>query len=84
MSGLDPQGVKKLREIIINLNKELGMTIFMNTHLLTEVTKTCTSIGILRSGELIYQDTLARTLKSFADQMSLEDIYLQIETKTAT
>ena len=81
-SGLDPQGVKNLREIIISLNKELGMTIFMNTHLLEEVTKTCTSIGILRDGELIYQDSLASTLKSFSDQASLEDIYLQIEAKT--
>ena len=77
-----PQGVKNLRDIIINLNKELGMTIFMNTHLLAEVTKTCTSIGILRDGEFIYQDSLARTLKTFADQASLEDIYLQIEAKT--
>ena len=80
-SGLDPQGVKNLREIIISLNKKLGMTIFMNTHLLSEVTKTCTSIGILRDGELIYQDSLTRTLKSFPDQTSLEDIYLQIEAK---
>ncbi len=81
-SGLDPQGVKNLREIIISLNKELGMTIFMNTHLLAEVTKTCTSIGVLRAGELIYQDSLAHTLKSFPDQASLEDIYLRIEAKT--
>jgi ABC-2 type transport system ATP-binding protein len=82
-SGLDPQGVKNLREIIIRLNKELGMTVFMNTHLLSEVTRTCTSIGVLREGELIYQDSLTRTLKSFPDQASLEDIYLQIEAKTA-
>lgn len=82
-SGLDPQGVKNLREIIINLNKELGMTIFMNTHLLSEVTKTCTSIGVLRQGELIYQDSLAHTLQSFSGQASLEDIYLQIEARRA-
>jgi ABC-2 type transport system ATP-binding protein len=81
-SGLDPQGVKVLRDIITRLNKELGMTIFMNTHLLSEVTKTCTSIGILRQGELIYQNSLAHTLKSFPDQASLEDIYLQIESET--
>ncbi len=82
-SGLDPQGVKNLREIIVKLNNKLGMTIFMNTHLLSEVTKTCTSIGILRDGELIYQDSLASTLKAFADQASLEDIYLQIEAKNS-
>lgn len=78
-SGLDPQGVAKLREIIIALNTDLGMTIFMNTHLLAEVTKTCTSIGILSSGTLIYQDSVAATLQSFPDQDSLEDIYLHIE-----
>ena len=50
--GLDPQGVRQLREIIVGLNRDLGMTIFMNTHLLSEVTRTCTSIGILRSGRI--------------------------------
>lgn len=78
-SGLDPQGVAKLREIIISLNTQLGMTIFMNTHLLAEVTKTCTSIGILSAGTLIYQASMAATLESFPDQESLEDIYLHIE-----
>jgi ABC-2 type transport system ATP-binding protein len=79
-SGLDPQGVKSLRDLILKLNKELGITIFMNTHLLSEVTQTCTSIGILRSGELIYQNSLADTLKAFSGKGSLEDIYLQIDT----
>ena len=57
-SGLDPAGVKMLRDTIVRLNRELGMTIFMNTHLLAEVTKTCTSIGILRAGRLIHHDSL--------------------------
>ncbi|MDQ6740696.1 MAG: ABC transporter ATP-binding protein [Actinomycetota bacterium] len=83
-SGLDPQGVAKLREIIVALNTKLGMTIFMNTHLLAEVTKTCTSIGILSSGTLIYQDSVAATLEAFPDQESLEDIYLHIEAGRAS
>jgi ABC-2 type transport system ATP-binding protein len=81
-SGLDPQGVATLRKIIIRLNREQGMTIFMNTHLLAEVTRTCTSIGILSSGRLIYQDSVAATLDSFPGQDSLEEIYLQIEAGT--
>jgi ABC-2 type transport system ATP-binding protein len=80
-SGLDPQGVKTLRETIIRLNKELGMTIFMNTHLLSEVTKTCSSIGILQAGRLIYQDTLANTEKEFAGMESLEETYFAIEAR---
>lgn len=82
-SGLDPTGVKMLRDTIIRLNRELGMTIFMNTHLLAEVTKTCTSIGILSSGRLIHHDSLQGTLASFPAQDSLEEIYLHIETEAA-
>lgn len=80
-SGLDPTGVRMLRDTILRLNREMGMTIFMNTHLLAEVTKTCTSIGILRNGRLIYHDSLERTLSSFPAQDSLEDIYMSIEAQ---
>jgi ABC-2 type transport system ATP-binding protein len=82
-SGLDPQGVKGLRDLILRLNKLLDITIFMNTHLLSEVTQTCTSIGILRSGQLIYQNTLADTIKAFPGKASLEDIYFQIDKTPA-
>jgi ABC-2 type transport system ATP-binding protein len=77
-SGLDPLGVKQLRETILRLNKERGMTIFMNTHLLSEVMKTCTTIGILSHGRLIRADSLSNILKSFNDESSLEQIYLAI------
>lgn len=79
-SGLDPQGVRRLREIIVGLNRDLGMTIFMNTHLLSEVTKTCTSIGVLTAGELRYHDSLEATLRAFPGESSLEDIYLHLES----
>jgi len=78
-SGLDPQGVKQLRDILLLLNKETGMTIFMNTHLLSEVTQTCTSLGILSHGKLIYTDSLRNTLKKYNSEESLEQIYLSIE-----
>lgn len=77
-SGLDPEGVHQLREVIIRLNRDLGMTVFMNTHLLSEVTRTCTSIGILRRGELVYHDTLAATMEAFPGEDSLEEIYLSL------
>lgn len=79
-SGLDPVGVRELRDVIVSLNRDLGMTIFMNTHLLSEVSKTCTSIGVLRQGQLVYQDSLEATLFAFPSEESLEEIYLQIDT----
>jgi ABC-2 type transport system ATP-binding protein len=77
-SGLDPQGVLQLRDTISRLNKDLGMTIFMNTHLLSEVSQVCTTIGVLNQGELIYNDTLENTLQQFSGEISLEHIYLNI------
>ncbi len=80
-SGLDPFGVKQLREILLKLNKEKEITIFVNTHLLSEVTQICSSIGVLNHGKLIYQDSLKNTLKKFKNEESLEKIYLNIEGK---
>ncbi len=82
-SGLDPQGVRNLREIIVGLNRDLAMTIFMNTHLLAEVTRTCTSIGILSAGRLAYHASMEATTRAFPGEASLEDIYLQIESQRA-
>jgi ABC-2 type transport system ATP-binding protein len=82
-TGLDPVGVRQLRDIVQRLNGELGMTVFMNTHLLAEVAKVCTTIGVLNHGELIYKDTIAATTARFPDEASLEDIYVKMETDNA-
>lgn len=82
-SGLDPLGVRQLRETIIRLNQDLGMTVFMNTHLLSEVAKVCTTIGVLNHGELIYKDSIAETMRRFPDEASLEDIYARMEVTGA-
>ena len=80
-SGLDPMGVRQLRETILRLNAELGMTIFMNTHLLSEVSRVCTTIGVLGEGVLIYNDSLAKTLERFPDEASLEGIYVRLDDR---
>ena len=82
-TGLDPGGVRQLREIIKRMNEELGMTIFMNTHLLSEVARVCTTIGVLNQGELIYKDTIENTNARFPDEASLEEIYLRMEDRVA-
>jgi ABC-2 type transport system ATP-binding protein len=82
-SGLDPSGVRQLRETITRMNEELGMTIFMNTHLLSEVARVCTTIGVLNHGELIYKDTIENTTMHFRDEASLEEIYLRMEDRVA-
>jgi len=76
-SGLDPEGVRTLRETVVRLNAEWGTTIFMNTHLLAEVTRTCSSIGILRHGELVHQDSLSATLGAYPTEQALEAAYFE-------
>lgn len=82
-AGLDPFGVRQLRTTIQRLNQDLGMTVFMNTHLLSEVARVCTTIGVLNHGELIYKDSIAETTRRFPDEASLEDIYLRMEGATS-
>lgn len=77
-SGLDPLGIKILRDLIVKLNKEYGMTIFMNTHLISEVSKTCTSIAVLNQGQLVYHDNIEAVMKRFGDDTALENLYLTL------
>jgi ABC-2 type transport system ATP-binding protein len=77
-SGLDPLGIKTLRDLIVRLNREFGTTIFMNTHLISEVAKTCTSIAVLNQGKLVYQDTIGAVMMRFGDDAALESLYLSL------
>jgi ABC-2 type transport system ATP-binding protein len=78
-SGLDPEGTREIDELIVRLNHEFGITIFMNTHQLAQVTKLCTSIGILNHGRLMVSGSLSDIVSHFAEDHSLEDIYLHFE-----
>ncbi len=53
-NGLDPAGVKEIRELIIKLGQE-GKTIFLNSHLLHEVQQVCERVAIIQHGRMITQ-----------------------------
>jgi ABC-type multidrug transport system ATPase subunit len=57
-NGLDPRGIRDLRELLTGLN-EAGVTVFLSSHLLAEVELLCTRVGVLDSGRLVLQDDLA-------------------------
>tara|TARA_R110001599_G_scaffold284714_2_gene486764 strand:+ start:2532 stop:3281 length:750 start_codon:yes stop_codon:yes gene_type:complete len=79
-SGLDPIGMKMLRELINQLNKEKKMTVFMNTHLLSEVSKTCTSIGVLSQGKLVLHNSVEEVSRHYGHEEALEKLYLNVHT----
>ena len=52
VNGLDPMGMKDVRDIILKINKEMGVTFFISSHLLGELEKISTIYGIIRYGVL--------------------------------
>lgn len=57
INGLDPSGIKDLRELILKLNKEAGITVLISSHILSELTKFATCYGIIQNGKLVKQVT---------------------------
>jgi len=76
INGLDPVGIYDMRELFLALNKQ-GMTIFFSSHILSEVEKICTDIGILHEGKLLYQGKLDALLADDSNH-SLENVYLKL------
>ncbi len=74
VNGLDPNGIADIRELLKNINKELGTTIFLSSHLLPEIEKIVTHIGIINMGELLFQGTIdeLRNLQSHQSQLHIE------------
>lgn len=57
-NGLDPQGIREMRELLLALN-DSGTTVFVSSHLLAEVEQLCSRVGVLDRGRLVVQDELA-------------------------
>ncbi len=57
--GLDPEGIHEMRLTIQRLQKELGLTILLSSHLLNEVEQLCTRIAVVNQGRKVFEGTLA-------------------------
>ena len=53
INGLDPEGILEIRNTLIRLNKEKGITILISSHLIDELAKITTVYGIIRNGQLV-------------------------------
>lgn len=58
-NGLDPAGIQEIREMIIALPREHGTSVFLSSHLLSEVEQTATHLGILQRGRLVFEGALS-------------------------
>jgi ABC-2 type transport system ATP-binding protein len=62
--GLDPEGIHEMRETILRLRRELGLTILLSSHFLNEVEQLCTRIAVLNQGRMVFEGSLAATRQS--------------------
>jgi ABC-type multidrug transport system ATPase subunit len=56
-NGLDPQGIRDIRELLLGLNRD-GTTIFLSSHLLAEIEQMSTRVGVLDRGRLVLQEDM--------------------------
>jgi ABC-type multidrug transport system ATPase subunit len=57
-NGLDPQGTREVRHLISQLGRD-GVTVFVSSHLLSEVEQVCTHVGVMSVGRMVWQGALA-------------------------
>ncbi len=71
MSGLDPVGRREIRELIASLRAK-GTTVFMSTHILSDIEALCDEVAILRSGKLAASGNLSDLLSSSEETRAME------------
>jgi ABC-type multidrug transport system ATPase subunit len=71
-AGLDPQGMKEVRGLIKKLSKEKGMTIFLSSHLLSEVELVSTRMAVVNHGELVIQGSVSELLDKEPTEYSIQ------------
>jgi ABC-2 type transport system ATP-binding protein len=71
MSGLDPVGRREIRELIGGL-RDKGVTVFMSTHILSDIEALCDEVAILRGGKLAASGNLNDLLTKAGEQRALE------------
>lgn len=77
--GIDPEGTIKIRKLMIELANQ-GKTILVSSHLLSEISKMCNRIAIMRWGKIVALGSIQelRAKLGLSDQIELEELYLSL------
>jgi ABC-2 type transport system ATP-binding protein len=73
VSGLDPLGIRDVRLILERLRAD-GVTILLSSHLLSEAEKVCSTVAVMKSGQLLIKDTVEAIT---ATSKSVEDVFIE-------
>ena len=72
INGLDPEGIREMRELLLRLNRERGLTILLSSHILGELSKIATRYGIIQQGRMVEQITAAELEQKCTDYLHLK------------
>lgn len=71
-NGLDPRGMREVRDLLVELVRRDGCTVFVSSHLLSEVEAMCNRVGILDRGVLKAQGTMAQLIRQLGARTVIE------------
>lgn len=77
-NGLDPIGMRDLRNLIIRLQKEKGITFLISSHLLDELQQMCNRLVVIKEGKLIWQGFTSELLEKAKGSNRLEDAFIEL------
>jgi ABC-2 type transport system ATP-binding protein len=83
-NGLDPEGIRDLRNLLLKLNQEEGLTMLISSHMLTELSKLATRYGFIDHGKLLREITAAELQKESrqATVLSLASASFNVDSLT--
>lgn len=71
-TGLDPQGMKEVRDLVLHLSRERNITVFLSSHLLHEIELVATRMAIINKGKMVVQGKVADLLNGGENWVHLE------------
>lgn len=77
-NGLDPMGIKEIRNLIVDLAKNHNKTIIVSSHILSEMELMVDDVGIINRGNVLYEGSLLNLKAKYDSSLSLEDIFLDL------
>lgn len=77
-NGLDPHGMKSIRELIVSLAGRYDKSFIISTHLLSEVEQMCNRVGIVHQGKMIEEREMKDLLATQLKNMSFENYFIQL------
>ncbi|AAK78269.1 ABC-2 type transport system ATP-binding protein [Clostridium acetobutylicum] len=77
-NGLDPMGIKEIRNLIVNLAKKHNKTIIISSHILSEMELMIDDVGIINKGTLLYEGSLSNLKSKYKPDARLEDIFIDL------